>query len=224
MKIVSTGREFYERTYHYEEDITIPDTKRIARFFKDIKFRKDHRFLDIGCGAGTALQYCAQRSLQCFGFDISARAIRLARASTNALTLVANGEILPYRTAFFDVVSSFGSIEHFSRVEQGLKESSRVTKRGGQVLLVVPNSYWIINKLQLYKGTEQPLEKLATVGQWARLFKQQGLIVQMVRKDFGPRILKNRYLLGIIKRTLLKATIALPTSFAYQFIFVCRRQ
>ena len=224
MKIVPTGREFYERTYHYEEDITIPDTKRIARFFKNINLIKEHRFLDIGCGAGTALNYCAQRSLQCFGFDISARAIKLAKTSTNALTLVANGEMLPYHTAFFDIVSSFGSIEHFSEVEQGLKETSRVTKRGGQVLLVVPNSYGILNKLQLYTGTEQPQEMLATMGQWARLLKQHGLIVQMVRKDFGPRILKNRHLLGIIKRTLLKATIALPTSFAYQFIFVCRRQ
>jgi hypothetical protein len=50
MESVSTGRDFYEQTYHYEEDITVPDTKRIARFFKDIRFIRDHKFLDIGCG------------------------------------------------------------------------------------------------------------------------------------------------------------------------------
>ncbi|MGB7055560.1 MAG: class I SAM-dependent methyltransferase [bacterium] len=219
------GREFYERAYHYEEDIIVPDTKRIVRFFKDIHLRKNHKFLDIGCGAGTALSYCAQRGLQCFGFDISARAIKLSRLSKigNIDTLVADGERLPYQSAFFDMVSSLGSIEHFSSVERGLRETTRVTKKGGHVLLVVPNSFWILNKLQLYKGTEQPQEMLATIGEWARLFSQYGLIVQKVGKDIGPRMLKNRHPLGIIKRTLLKITLALPTVFAYQFIFVCRK-
>lgn len=224
MEIVPRGREFYEQTYHYEEDITAPDTKRIVRFFKDVNLRKDLRFLDIGCGTGAALNYCVQHGLQCFGFDISTRALKLSRLSAKAETVVADGEMLPYRSAFFDIVSSFGSIEHFSRVEQGLKETSRVTKKGGQVLLVVPNSYWILNKLQLYKGTEQPQEILATIGEWARLFDHCGLMVQTVGKDIGPRIFKNRHPLGILKRALLKITLALPKSFAYQFIFVCRNK
>lgn len=224
MEIVSTGREFYERDYHYDEDIVVPDTKRIARFFKGIHLRKNHKFLDIGCGTGAALKFCAQHGLQCFGFDISARAVKLSRLSMKAETLVADGEMLPYPSAFFDVVSSLGSIEHFSKVEQGLKEASRVTKKGEQVLLVVPNSYWILNKLQLYKGTEQPQEMLATIGEWARLFNQYDLMVQKVGKDIGPRILKNHHPLGIIKRSLLKITLALPIVFAYQFIFVCRKQ
>jgi SAM-dependent methyltransferase len=226
METVPTGREFYERDYHYGEDIVVPDTKRIARFFKGIDFRNTYKFLDIGCGAGAALTYCAQRGLVCFGFDLSARAIKLSRLSTEVKidTLVADGERLPYRSAFFDIVASLGTIEHFSSVERGLKETSRVTKKNGQVLFVVPNSFWILNRLQLYKGTEQPQEMLATIGEWARLFSQHGLIVQKVGKDIGPRILKNRHPLGITKRTLLKITLALPTLYAYQFIFVCRKK
>lgn len=226
MENVPKGREFYECDYHYDEDILVPDTKRITRFFKDIDFRNAHKYLDVGCGAGAALDHCAQRGLDCFGFDLSARAIKMCRLSEkdNIDTLVANGERLPYRSAFFDIVSSLGSIEHFSSVQQGLSEMSRVTKRDGQVLLVVPNSFWILNQLQLYKGTEQPQEMLATIGQWARLFNQHGFSVQGIRKDIGPRILKNHYPLGIIKRALLKITIALPTLFAYQFIFVCRKK
>lgn len=224
MEIVTTGREFYERDYHYDEDIVAPDTIRIARFFKSIDFTTTRKFLDIGCGAGAALNYCAQRGLQCFGFDISARAIKLSRHSTKAETLVADGEWLPYHSSFFDIISSLGSIEHFSEVEQGLKETSRVIKKNGQVLLVVPNSYWILNKLQIYKGTEQPQETLATIGEWARLFRKYGLTVQTVGKDIGPRIFKNRHPLGILKRALLKITLALPKAFAYQFIYVCRKR
>jgi hypothetical protein len=102
-------------------------------------------------------------------------------------------------------------------------EMSRAVKNNGQVLLVVPNSYWILSKLKLYKGNEQPQEMLATIGEWARLFRRHGLIVQTVGKDIGPRIFKNLHPLGILKRALLKITLALPKSFAYQFIFVCRK-
>jgi ubiquinone/menaquinone biosynthesis C-methylase UbiE len=226
METVSTGREFYERNYHYEEDITLPDKKRIARFFENIHFTEDQLYLDIGCGAGAALNFCAQHGVQCHGFDISFRAIKLGRPSTNPdiATLVANGEKLPYRSSLFDIVSSLGSIEHFSSVERGLQETSRVTRKGGQVLLVVPNSYWLLSKLQLYKGTEQPLEMLATIGQWVRLFNRYGLSVQKIGMDFGPRIMKNHHPLGILKRALLKITIALPKSFAYQFVFVCQKR
>ncbi len=221
-----TEREFYESEYHYDEDIAVQDKKRIPRFFKNIQFRKAYNILDIGCGAGAALSFCHERGLRCFGFDISQRAIRLSqlKAEAGVTTLVADGERLPFGSQSFDIVSSLGSIEHFSSLHRGLEEINRVTKRGGQVLLVVPNSYWLLNKFRLYKGTEQPQEMLATIGEWARLFRKHRLTVQKIGKDIGPRILKNRKPIGLVKRVLLKTTIALPLSFAYQFIFVCRKQ
>lgn len=219
-------RNYYEHEYHYAEDISIPDIKRIGRFFGKINLKKEKKFLDIGCGVGTAVDYCARRGLRCYGFDISLKAIKMSHLEhdTRAITLVANGEHLPYRSDHFDIVSSLGSVEHFSSVEKGLAEIRRVTKKDGQVLLVVPNSFWVLNKLQLYRGTEQPQEMLATIGEWARLFKKHGLIIKAVEKDFGPKIFKNRNPLGIVKRAALKITMALPTAFAYQFIFICRRK
>lgn len=220
-----TERDFYESEYHYGEDIAAPDKKRIRRFFRNIRFRKACNFLDIGCGAGAALSFCHKRGLKCFGFDISQKAIRLSRLTAEAgvTTLVADGEKLPFSSQIFDIVSSLGSIEHFSSIQEGLDEINRVTRRGGQVLLVVPNSYWLLNKLRLYKGTEQPREMLATMGEWARLFHNHRLTVQQIGKDAGPRILKNRKPISLVKRLLVKTTIALPLPFAYQFIFVCRK-
>jgi ubiquinone/menaquinone biosynthesis C-methylase UbiE len=220
-----TEREFYERKYHYDEDLTVQDKKRISRFFRDIQFKKSYDLLDVGCGAGAALSFCHKRGLRCFGFDISQRAISLNRfkTETEVTTLIADGERLPFGPQRFDIVSSLGSIEHFSSLERGLEEINRVTRRGGQVLLVVPNSYWLLNKLHLYKGTEQPQEVLATMGEWARLFNKHRLAVQKIGKDVGPRVLKNKKPISLLKRLLLKTTIALPLSFAYQFIFVCRK-
>lgn len=218
--------DYYEREYHYDEDITAVDKKRIERFFRDIRFIAGNRILDIGCGVGQALRYCAERGLECVGFDISERAIRLAGRSLEEKipTLVANGEHLPFAPSSFDLVSSLGTIEHFSSPARGLREIAAVTRKGGQVLLVVPNSYGLLNRIRLYAGTEQPQEMLATMGQWARLFRQHRIFVHKVSKDIGPAVFKNRHPLGILKRMLLKITIALPVSFAYQFVFVCRKK
>lgn len=220
------AREYYEKEYHYDEDLAVIDEKRIARFFRSVRFITGNRVLDIGCGVGWALQYCFQKGLQCVGFDISERAIRLAKSilGDNISALVADGEHLPFASSSFDIVSSLGTIEHFSSPTRGLGEISSISKEGSQILLVVPNSYWLLNKTKFYTGTEQPQEMLATIGQWARLFRRHGLIVQSIGKDIGPRVLKNKHPLGILKRAVLKITIALPVSLAYQFVFVCRKK
>lgn len=220
------NREFYEKEYHYEEDITVIDEKRIRNFFKYIHFSKEYSFLDIGCGVGWALKYCFNRGIQCFGFDISHRAIALARniLSPDTKLLVADGEHLPFADNTFDLVSSLGTLEHFSSPAQGLKEITRITKPGGQVLLVVPNSYWILSRLKIYHGTEQPHEKTATLSEWGRFIQQYNLQIKKISKDLGPKILKNRNPIGILKRSVLKCTLLLPRSFTYQFIFVCRKQ
>jgi len=221
-----TGREFYEKEYHYDEDVVVLDNKRIEHFFEQVKFSNVKRYLDIGCGVGWALKYCFNKGLECVGFDIAERPIRLSRdiLSQEVKTLVANGEQLPFPAEHFDLISSLGTIEHFTSPSQGLKEIARVTRTGGQVLLVVPNSYWILNKLTFYKGTEQPQEMLATLGQWIGFIEKHNLKVEKTTRDIGPKVFKNRNPLGIIKRLLLKSTLIMPVAFAYQFIFVCRKQ
>jgi SAM-dependent methyltransferase len=219
------SRDFYEKEYHFEEDVEILNIRRIHHFFKNIRYQPGFLCLDIGSGVGGALKYCDTMGMLCVGFDISMRAIKLSQSiiSSSTRTLVANGEHLPFPDNFFDIVSSLGVIEHFHDPERGVHEIHRVLKKNGQALLVVPNSYWIMNHLHLYTGTEQPQEMLATYYQWGRLFYQHGLQPVAVSSDLGPSVFKNKKRLGIIKRLLLKITFLLPVQFAYQFIFVCRK-
>lgn len=220
------SRDFYEKEYHYDEDIEILSFRRIHHFFRKIRFSKKQRYLDIGSGVGGALLYCNGRGVSCVGFDISDRAIRLSQniLPPSIRTLVADGEHLPFPGNFFDIVSSLGVLEHFNDPGQGIREIARVLKRDGQALLVVPNSYWIMNRLNVYKGTEQPQEVLATHAQWGRLFRKYGLQPIVVTSDLGPPIFKNTKVTRIIKRLLLKTTLLLPAQWAYQFVFVCRKR
>ena len=220
------GSEFYEKEFHYEEDIAVLDEKRLRHFFKNVDFSQVTKFLDVGCGVGWALKYCYNKGVKCVGFDIAERAIRLSKKilDPEIETLIADGENLPFADNNFDLVSSLGTIEHFSSPATGLKEIYRITKMKGLVLLIVPNSYWILNKLMLYKGTEQPQEMLATLGQWARFLQKHKLKAEKVTRDVGPKIMKNKNIVGIIKRLLLKITLIMPLCFAYQFIIICRKQ
>ena len=218
-------RDFYEKEYHFDEDIEVLDFKRIRHFFKNINLTHNKRYLDIGSGVGWALKYCSDKGLDCVGFDISTRAIYLSRTvlPVSVKTLVADGEQLPFATDTFDIVSSLGVIEHFNDPIHGIMEIYRILKPGGQALIVVPNSYWLLNKLRLYSGTEQPQELLASYDQWGRAFSRKGLTLCEVTSDLGPPILKNRKIISIIKRSLLKITLLLPVQFAYQFIFVLKK-
>lgn len=222
---MKNDREFYEKQYHFDEDVAVLDNNRIANFFRHLKVKKTDFYLDIGCGVGTSLVFCRNLGCRCLGFDISERAIYLARKniSSEIQVMVADGENLPFRNNVFDIVSSLGSIEHFPSVEKGLQQLSNVIKPGGLALFVVPNSFWLLNKIHVYKGTEQPQEMLATIGEWGRLFTKHGFSTIKVHKDIGPKILKNFNFLAIIKRLLLRITIALPVPCAYQFIFVCKK-
>lgn len=46
---------------------------------------------------------------------------------------------LPFRNDSFDASCSFGSVEHVEEVERAIQEQKRVTKKGGTVIVAVPN-------------------------------------------------------------------------------------
>lgn len=225
---MDNNRFFYEKIYHFDEDINVGfDYRRLKNFFKHVNFDEINRCLDIGCGVGWALNYIYSTGYIkdgiFVGLDISKKAIALAKKTMkfDVELLVGDGENLPFPDNYFDLVFSLGTIEHFPDPDKGLAEIRRITKYGGKVLLVVPNSYWLLNKLSLYKGTEQPTEMLATMDEWGRFIQKHNLQIIEINNDIGPKVFKNRKLFGILKRFILKLTIFMPHTFAYQFIFLC---
>ena len=79
------------------------------------------------------------------------------------------------------------------------------------------------NNFQVYLAYS-PSKKYKEPEFKSRFIQKHNLDVEEIRKDIGPKILKNKKPIGVLKRLLLKFTIALPVLFAYQFIFICRRQ
>ncbi len=96
--------------------------------------------LDIGCGAGFALQKLMQPplNLDAFGIDISPAAIELASRRVDPERVqVASSTQLPFDDNRFDLITCFDVFEHLDEVDlpQMINEIRRVTRPGGLMML-----------------------------------------------------------------------------------------
>jgi ubiquinone/menaquinone biosynthesis C-methylase UbiE len=92
------------------------------------------RLLDVGCGAGFALQLALERGAVPSGFDASEGMLRVARVRVPEADLRHGDlEALPYDGGSFDAVTAFNSVQYASDPVQGLREIKRVAMAGAPV-------------------------------------------------------------------------------------------
>jgi SAM-dependent methyltransferase len=104
------------------------------------------KILEVGSGSGSDCITLAKLGGQCFALDFSPEASktcqRLAqKAKVKLKTIVADCRQIPARSDYFDLVFSVGLMEHFKKPIPLLKEQLRVLKRGGLLLVDVPQKY-----------------------------------------------------------------------------------
>src|SRR5690606_3008766 len=87
------------------------------------------RMLEIGCGEGVLL--AAVPAGEKYAVDLSAEAIRRARARGGAHCGLVWGERLPCPDGHFDLGTSVGVMEHFLEIGEALREVRRILKPGG---------------------------------------------------------------------------------------------
>ncbi len=120
-----------------------------ARFLKkrldldnyEIK-KKVRRVLDLGCGNGSGVFFFVREGYETYGIDISSSAIKLGknflkRENLKADLKMGDANSLPYKDNFFDVVVSYGVLDHMERkkADQVMSEINRVLKTGGLCFL-----------------------------------------------------------------------------------------
>lgn len=113
---------------------------------------KGELLLDIGCGWGRWSIAAGGKGYNPIGVDPSLGWVLTARRVAAKLGLpgrflVADARNLPFRPAVFDVVFSFGVLQHFSKhnAMQALGEVARVLKGGGTSLVQMANRYGLRN-------------------------------------------------------------------------------
>ena len=110
-------------------------------------FKAGQKYLDVGCGNGTAALYLAQTyRLAVTGIDVDPDQIRLAEKESSGLDnvhfLTMDGTHLPFETGEFDIVFTNKVTHHIPTWREALSEMIRVVKPGGTFIysdLVLPS-------------------------------------------------------------------------------------
>src|SRR5947199_5298595 len=102
--------------------------------FDAIKLRPGTTLLDVGCGAGLALELARTRGADVSGLDAAEGLLTVARERLPDADL-RQGDIedLPYRDDAFDAVTAFNSVQYAADPVQALREIKRVARPGAPV-------------------------------------------------------------------------------------------
>jgi SAM-dependent methyltransferase len=96
------------------------------------------RYLDMGCGAGMALQLAADRGARVAGIDAAPELLAIARERVpHADVRVGDLEELPFDDSAYDLVTAFNSVQYAGNPSMALREASRVLAETGTLAVVV---------------------------------------------------------------------------------------
>lgn len=178
--------------------------------------------LDLGCGDGIFLEHLKSKGVDGIGFDISERAIELAKARGISCQVFDLGEKLPFEDNSFEVVTLIDTFEHLFMPQEILKEVRRVAK--DYLILSTPNFVSLAARLQVLRGQvpeNNTLRKAHVV--WVtrkmlhRLLKDANFKIE---KEIYDSFYSAKPILGIIFKFLAQIR---PEIFALSFVIKAKK-
>ncbi len=155
------------------------------------------KYLDLGCGDGDLTSKIAEiiEASEVFGIDNDEKA--LVKASKRGIVMFKcdlDKHSLPFSDDSFDLITAFEVIEHLANPRNILRESLRILRSGGLLIIETPNaigcaSRFISDQLKLMAiSGSTSLKDLLAEAREARGFNPQSLRIELI--DIGFRILK----------------------------------
>ena len=153
----------------------------------------DERALDVGAGAGALAFALAPLVREVVGVEPVPELLELARARSlpNTQFVQGDGEALGFSDAEFDVSGTHRTLHHVARPERVVAELARVTRPGGQALVVDqlapddPAEAAVLHEFETTRDTSHT--RLLTNAELHRLFRAQGLTLVKERFESEQR-------------------------------------
>jgi len=105
--------------------------------FERVALQAGAHYLDVGCGAGLAVQLASERGAEVSGLDAAENLLAIARARVPGGQFHAGEmEKLPFADGCFDLVTGFNSFQYAANPQGALAEAKRVAKPGAHVVVM----------------------------------------------------------------------------------------
>ena len=134
-----------------DRDILDRETEIVEKF---LSHSKEGKILDIACGTGRIFPFYRKREI--FGVDISKDMLKIAKKKNPESHLkIGDAENLPFRSDSFPVVITSRFICHTPEYIKVIKEMTRVTKKGGSLIIDFPNKHslsFFTTQFRILKG------------------------------------------------------------------------
>ncbi|MCK4814669.1 class I SAM-dependent methyltransferase [bacterium] len=119
----------------------------LSRYVFSSRFTRGKEVLEVGCGTGYGASYLIRKGAKMIiAGDISQEGLQIARDNYkkhNLEFIELNAECLALEDNSFDVVISFGVIDHLANAENHVSESKRVLRKNGSFLCSTSNKQLI---------------------------------------------------------------------------------
>ena len=142
----SLGAKF-PPSYPNEMLVKICSSKRYSRLTQNLFLNKKLKVCEIGCLSGNNIRFFLDKKWISYGVEINKDLINLAKKNLKRFGLksnklkIGNNENLPFKSNYFDLLVSINTIHYSSgkKMNDAIKEYSRVLKKNGLVLIETPS-------------------------------------------------------------------------------------
>lgn len=177
--------------------------------------KKDMKICEIGFGDGKLLKKIADRfNYQPHGIEYSKEAVKMAEKGVQGiLGDIFDGSLSNQYREAFDIVFSYGFIEHIIPPEKAIQAHLKILKRGGILILQIPRFKkfnWL--KARVFRPDLLPLHNLTIMEQEviSALCKKEG-IEELFCKNYGTLKLR----LPLAKKNIRWYVLKCICSFEY---------
>ena len=127
----------------YQKELLLPNLLRL------VAPKKGMTIVDVGCGQGLFSHAYATQGARVFGIDVASELIVIAQKGKTSLEeffVNSADNMKDIKSACADVATITLALQNIERVDKTLRESARVLKKGGRILIVLNHPCFRIPK------------------------------------------------------------------------------
>jgi ubiquinone/menaquinone biosynthesis C-methylase UbiE len=136
---------------YYIGSLSKEETNKNQKLIRDVEWSGilpyliKGNFLDVGCGAGYAMQMAKEAGCEVFGIDPNPGGHGVGRVGSgfnvDAKVIEGYAEKIGFESKMFDTVYSSHVLEHVNSETESLQEMSRVMKDDGVLIIGMPTNH-----------------------------------------------------------------------------------